>query len=116
MNNLAPQEDRASEAVADTPPAPRQVATIVKLPRRTSIEREFLPAALEIIDTPPSPAGRWVGLAIVAMAATAIAWACIGKIDIVTSAPGRIIAQGKTKVVQPLATGQVAAIHVADGA
>src|ERR1700742_2028305 len=51
---------------------------VVKLPRRHRAEREFLPAALEIIDTPPSPVGRAVGLGIIAMAVFALVWACIG--------------------------------------
>jgi hemolysin D len=88
---------------------------VVKLPRRHRAEREFLPAALEIIDTPPSPVGRAVGLGIIAMAVFALIWACIGQIDIIATAPGRVIAQGRTKVVQPVETGMVAAIHVADG-
>ncbi|WP_445679180.1 HlyD family type I secretion periplasmic adaptor subunit [Radicibacter daui] len=78
-------------------------------------EREFLPAALEIIDTPPSPAGQAVGLTIAALATIAVAWACIGKLDIIVAAPGSIIPDGKTKIVQPVETGIVKAIHVADG-
>ena len=46
------------------------------------------------------------------MAVAALAWACIGQIDIIATAPGRIIAQGRTKVVQPVETGMVSAIAV----
>jgi len=115
IRKLQPQEDRPVQ-IATPNTAPRQAATVIRLPQRTSIEREFLPAALEIIDTPPSPVGRAVGLVIIAMTVAALAWSCIGKIDIISSAPGRIIARGKTKVIQPLEVGQVVAIHVADGA
>ncbi|WP_119300551.1 HlyD family type I secretion periplasmic adaptor subunit [Dongia deserti] len=90
-------------------------AKVLRLPRRTRDEREFLPAALEIVDTPPSPVGRAIGLTIILVAIIAIAWACIGKVDIVATASGRIVPQGKTKVVQPADTGIVTAIHVADG-
>jgi hemolysin D len=90
-------------------------AKLLRLPRRTRDEREFLPAALEIVDTPPSPVGRAVGFTIILLAIIAIAWACIGKIDIVASASGRIVPQGKTKIVQPADTGIVTAIQVADG-
>ena len=38
-----------------------------------------------------------------------------GKIDIVASAPGKILPSGRIKVVQPFATGVVRAIHVQDG-
>ncbi|HEU4826497.1 MAG TPA: biotin/lipoyl-binding protein, partial [Dongiaceae bacterium] len=88
---------------------------LLRLPRRTRDEREFLPAALEIIDTPPSPVGRAIGLTIIAVAIIAVAWACIGQVDIVATAGGRIVPQGKSKIVQPADTGIVTAIHVADG-
>jgi membrane fusion protein, hemolysin D len=39
----------------------------------------------------------------------------VSRIDIVASAPGRIIPSGRTKVVQPFETGVVRAIHVRDG-
>lgn len=96
-------------------PASRPAAAIVRLPKRTNLERAFLPAALEIIDTPPSPVGRAVGLVIIAMTVAAVIWSCLGQIDIISSATGRIVAQGKTKIIQPLETGQVAAIRVSDG-
>src|SRR5919109_3905771 len=90
-------------------------AKLLRLPRRTRDEREFLPAALEIVDTPPSPVGRAIGFTIILIAVIAIAWACIGKVDIVATASGRIVPAGKTKIVQPADTGIVTAIHVADG-
>ncbi len=45
----------------------------------------------------------------------ALAWAWLGTIDIVASAPGKIIPSGRTKVIQPFETGVVRAIHVRDG-
>lgn len=105
----APAND-AHESVSERPSA-----KLLRLPRRNRDEREFLPAALEIVDTPPSPVGRAIGFTIILVAIIAIAWACIGKVDIVATASGRIVPQGKTKVVQPADTGIVTAIHVADG-
>src|SRR6202000_753160 len=35
--------------------------------------------------------------------------------DIIATTTGRIIPQGKTKIIQPLDTGIVSAIHVSDG-
>ena len=78
-------------------------------------ELAFLPAALEIVETPPSPIGRAIGLTIIALFCLALAWACFGKIDIVASASGKIIPSGRTKVIQPFETGVVRAIHVRDG-
>jgi hemolysin D len=93
----------------------RSVGKMLRLPKRTRDEREFLPAALEIVDTPPSPVGRAIGFTIILVAIAAIAWACIGKVDIIATASGRIVPAGKTKIVQPADTGIVTAIHVADG-
>jgi hemolysin D len=82
---------------------------------RGRIEREFLPAALEIVETPPSPVGRAVAGTIVILAVAMIAWAWIGRIDIVATAPGKIVSTGGTKVIQPFETGVIKAIHVKDG-
>jgi hemolysin D len=83
--------------------------------RRRREELAFLPAALEIVETPPSPFGRLIGLAIIAAFCLALGWATFGKLDIVASATGRIIPNGRTKVVQPFETGVVRAIRVHDG-
>src|SRR6266581_9206661 len=83
--------------------------------RRSKHELAFLPAALEIVETPPSPIGRAIGLTIITLFCIAFAWTCLGKIDIVASAPGKIIPTGRTKVIQPFETGVVRAIHVRDG-
>jgi hemolysin D len=39
----------------------------------------------------------------------------LGEVDIVVSAPGKILPSGRTKVIQPFETGVVRAIHVQDG-
>ena len=78
-------------------------------------ELEFLPAALEIIETPASPAGRSVMLTIVALVAIAFIWACFGHLDIIATAEGRIIPSGKVKIIQPFETGVVKQIAVHDG-
>ena len=38
-----------------------------QLARRTEHELAFLPAALEIVETPPSPIGRAIGLTLIAL-------------------------------------------------
>jgi hemolysin D len=83
--------------------------------RRDRDELAFLPAALEIVETPPSPLGRATGLIIVVLFGAALAWACIGTVDIIASSHGKIIPSGKTKVIQPFETSVVRAIHVHDG-
>ena len=78
-------------------------------------ETAFLPAALEIVETPASPVGRAVAMTIIAIFCFALAWAALGQIDIVASAPGKIIPSEGTKLVQPFEIGMVKAIHVRDG-
>jgi membrane fusion protein, hemolysin D len=83
--------------------------------RRDRAELAFLPAALEIVETPASPIGRSIGLTIIVLFCLALIWASLGKIDIVASAPGKIIPSERTKVIQPFESGVVRAIHVRDG-
>ena len=78
-------------------------------------EREFLPAALEILETPPSPTGRFLALVIGSFFVIAVLWSFFGKVDVLATAPGRILPVGKIKVVQPLDPGMVTAIHAQDG-
>jgi hemolysin D len=57
--------------------------------RRTNYELAFLPAALEIAETPPSPVGRAVGATIIAIFCVALGWAIFGQVDIVATANGQ---------------------------
>ena len=82
---------------------------------RARDELAFLPAALEVVETPPSPAGRAIAAAVIAFFCLALAWACWGEVDIIASASGKIIPSGKVKTIQPFETGVVRAIHVQDG-
>jgi hemolysin D len=97
----------------------KSASKIISFPRardRTNaVEKAFLPAALEIVETPASPAGRGVAAAIIVIFCFALAWASLGKIDIVASAPGRIVPTDGTKTIQPFEIGIVRAIHVRDG-
>ena len=78
-------------------------------------EREFLPAALEVLETPASPAARWTAIALAAFFSIAVAWSLIGTVDVVAVAQGRIVPTGGIKQIQPLEIGVVRAIHVSDG-
>jgi len=90
-------------------------ARLRALEARSSPERAFLPAALEIIETPASPAGRMVAATIMGAAVLALAWSFIGHVDVVSTAPGRIVPVGQSKTVQPMDTGVIVAIKVAEG-
>lgn len=83
--------------------------------KRGKDEREFLPAALEILETPASPAARGVALTLAVFFTIAVIWAIFGEIDIVAVANGKIVPTTGVKFVQPLEIGVVRAIHVRDG-
>jgi hemolysin D len=76
---------------------------------------EFLPAVLEVQHAPPSPIGRAIGWTIMAVFVSAVVWAIFGHLDMVAVAQGKIIPSGYSKVIQPLESGVIAAIHVRDG-
>lgn len=93
---------------------------VIQFPRRDALRRAetelaFLPAALEIVETPPSPIGRAIGVTVIAVFCLALLWASFGTVDIVATAPGKIVPSGRTKIIQPFETGVVRAIHVRDG-
>lgn len=77
--------------------------------------QEFLPAALEILETPLSPirvAFLWF---LCAIPTVALIWAILGFIDIHAVAPGRIQPKGYSKVIQTFDAGRVEQILVEDG-
>lgn len=76
---------------------------------------DFFPAALEIQEKPPSPVGRWLLFLLLALFTISTAWAFTGEVDIVVTAPGRVIPVGKVKEVQAPETATVSKIHVYDG-
>ena len=78
-------------------------------------EREFLPAALQIIETPVSPTKQLTALALCLLIATAIGWCYFAHIDMVAVAQGKIVPRGQIKVVQPLETSAIRSIYVDDG-
>ncbi len=84
-------------------------------PARHADEAAFLPAALSLQETPVHPAPRRFALAICALFVVALAWACLGHVDIVAVAHGRIVVSERTKTLQPLETSVVRQVRVKDG-
>lgn len=75
----------------------------------------FLPAALEVLERPPSPIGLALLWGMLAFVAAAFLWACLGRMDVVVSAPGKLIPSGHVQLVQSADGGVVRALHVRDG-
>ncbi len=82
---------------------------------RPAHEAQFLPAVLELQETPVSPAPRLIMWLLMAFALIALLWAVFGRLDVVAVAPGKIVPSDRTKVIQPIETATVKAIRVTDG-
>lgn len=83
--------------------------------KRGSLEREFLPAALELQETPPSPMPRIILWVLMSAFGFFVLWSILGHVDTVATASGKVIASTRTQVIQPLETAVVRRIHVEDG-
>lgn len=84
-------------------------------PARMPHEIQFLPASLALQDQPSHPASRVIQWVIMLFAALALLWACLGEIEIVATARGKIVANGKSKTIQPSEVAVIKAIRVYDG-
>ena len=78
-------------------------------------DREFLPAALEILETPTPPLSIGLIGTICLVALAALVWSFFGRLDVYAVAPGKIETAGYSKVIEPLESDKVAAIHVEAG-
>ena len=83
--------------------------------KRSKDERDFLPAHLELTETPVSAAPKWTARLIILFALLALLWSWFGKMDIVVVAQGETAPSGESKVIQPLETAEVKKIAVRDG-
>lgn len=78
-------------------------------------ERAFLPAALEVMETPPNPLGRRTAYALFVVALATLGWAVFGKVDIVAVASGKVVSHLRTQVVQPFEIASVTSVLVSPG-
>jgi hemolysin D len=95
------------------PPA-KETAPAIK-PEMSARDREFLPAAMEILETPPAPMPVALMLTLCVFVALALIWSFIGRLDIHAVALGKIETSSRSKVIQPLDSGKVARVHVENG-
>jgi hemolysin D len=101
----------APAPVSSTPPP----GPVKAVPRLTAEEREFLPATIELIETPLSPTLRFTAWALCGLITIALIWASLSRVDVVAVADGKVVPLGQVKVVQPLETAMIRAIHVDEG-
>lgn len=84
-------------------------------PVRLRDEYDFLPAHLELIEKPVSPYPRIIARIIILSLIIAILIATFCKVEIVAVAPGKLILNGRSKIIQSLETSRVNKVHVKNG-
>lgn len=86
-----------------------------KTSARNRQDMEFLPAALEILETPASPVRMAFLWFICVLAGAALTWGWFGKFDIVATAQGKIQPAGRVKIIESLESGKTKAVPVRNG-
>jgi HlyD family secretion protein len=76
---------------------------------------DFAPDLLVIQERPPARGARMLTWTLGLLVAMLLVWASIARLDIITTAEGRLVPLTYTKVVQPADAGVVADILVKDG-
>jgi hemolysin D len=82
---------------------------------RAQDRQQFLPAAIQLESSPAPVYGRLILWTILLLVVIAVAWAYLGRIDIVAVAPGKIVPLGKVKQIQSFDRAVVQQIHVHEG-
>jgi hemolysin D len=111
---------RATNQPAVVRRRPRQPITdltALPVPRddRVAGDRDFLPAALEIIETPPLFRQTLLAYGLCGLILMAILWSIFAYLTTYAVATGEIRAVGETKVVEPVEKGQVSTIRAKEG-
>lgn len=93
----------------------KQMVKTPKKKRSKRTDREFLPSALSILESPPSPLAGVTIAVICLFFVVALCWAYVGKIDIIAVAQGKVQPVGRIKTVQSLAAGRVERVFFQNG-
>jgi len=81
----------------------------------TADEAAFSPPALSLEQRPVSPTARVTAALLVGLVMVALAWAALGRVDIVANATGEVIPSTRTQAIASVDTAVVRAIHVREG-
>jgi hemolysin D len=76
---------------------------------------DFAPGLLAIQENPPARLPRAVLYSVIALFVLLLAWAAIGRLEIIASASGRLVPRSYVQVVQPADAGIVKEILVREG-
>lgn len=78
-------------------------------------EHDFSPALVRLQAAAPSPLGRAVLYALLALVATTLLWTALAPLDIVAAAEGKLVPSGYLKIIQPTEAGVVREVLVREG-
>ena len=78
-------------------------------------EREFLPGVLETMERPVAPGSRRLLWVLAGLLVAVVLWVCLGHVDEVAVAEGKVIPNGESKVVQAEDKGVIKSICVQEG-
>ncbi len=84
-------------------------------PVREKDENEFLPAHLELIETPVSRRPRLVAYFIMGFLVIAVILSVLGQVEIVATANGKLTLSGRSKEIKPIENSIVKEIIVKEG-
>ncbi|NUU65522.1 HlyD family type I secretion periplasmic adaptor subunit [Enterobacteriaceae bacterium BIT-l23] len=80
-----------------------------------SEHHDFLPAVLEVQETPPSPLGRLIIWVVIALMTTSVCWAAFNEVDIVAVTRGKLAVTRLSRPVHAAVTADIAAVLVREG-
>ncbi|KLU14826.1 MULTISPECIES: HlyD family type I secretion periplasmic adaptor subunit [Xenorhabdus] len=87
----------------------------IKRLRPAKAHYDFLPTHLALSQRPPSPFARYTAITLSISVLVALLWACLGKLDVQATATGRLIASGRSQIIQAYEQSRLMAIHVKNG-
>lgn len=76
---------------------------------------DFAPDLLAIQERPPARLPRALAGTTVAFVLSLLSWSTLAEVDVIASAPGRLVPMSFAKVVQAAESGVIARIHVREG-
>ena len=76
---------------------------------------DFSPGLLRVQAQPPTPFARALLYSLLTLLGLLLTWAVFGKLDVVASAPGKLLPQSYLKIVQPSEQGVIRDILVEEG-
>ncbi len=84
-------------------------------PKREADERAFLPAQLELTETPISALPKWTARLVMLFFLITLVWAIVGRFEIVATAQGKTVLNKRSKSIKSLEDSGIVKIYVNNG-